>query len=305
MKTNWIRGLMIPGLLLASAATTQANDIVKFFNAINGGSRQRNAPPAVQPVGHHDHGGAGMNAHGTSGYGYGGRELTSRDIYKLQTANRATGHGGYGDPHVGGSPYAANNRVDLRDHNFGRTGYGRSGYVRPSGTQIRFQVSANSGIAQSYGSPLYIPGSPQIQQLPPVQTLPSVQDYPPIQSYPPVPGYPPVQSYPPIQGGQFNGLPHQIGEIVDCPVPLATCVRVEDACNIAPNAVPVVVAVRDPNMCAHECQERLAYVQVFVPPCPPRSISISPCHTRVTLCFGRYDVEIKSRNGVIVVDYDD
>ena len=160
MKTNWIFGLMIPGLLLASTATTQANDIVDFLNAINGGSRQRNAPPAVQPAGHHDygnHGGQGMNSPDYSGQGYGDRDLTSRDVYKLQMANRGHGFGGYGDADFGGNRLDAGNRVNLRDQHFGRTGYGQPAYVRPSGSQIRFQVSANSGMNSGYGDPLYIP----------------------------------------------------------------------------------------------------------------------------------------------------
>lgn len=287
MKTNWISRLVIPGLLLASTATTQANDIVDFLNAINGGSRQRNAPPAVQPMDHHDHGGMEINGPGSYGRGHGGRDLTSRDVYKLQTANRGVGYGGYDDPHFGGSRFDADNRVNLRDHHYGQNGYGRPAYARPSGAQIRFHVSTNSGRGQGYGDPLYVPDPTQVQPLPPVDVLPPIEVYPPIQGNP-----------------QYNALPHQIGEIVDCQVPLATCVKVEDACNIAPNAVPIVVAVRDPNMCAHECHERVVFVQIFAPPCPPRSIRISPCHTRVTMCFGQYDVEIKSINGMIVVDYD-
>jgi hypothetical protein len=50
--------------------------------------------------------------------------------------------------------------------------------------------------------------------------------------------------------------------------------------------------------------ERVVFVQVFVPPCPPRCIHISPCHTRVTMDFGTYEVDIKSKDGLIVVDYD-
>lgn len=98
--------------------------------------------------------------------------------------------------------------------------------------------------------------------------------------------------------------PFQLGQFIDCQVPLATCVQVEDECNIALNAVPVVVAVRDPNMCVHETIERLVYVQIFVPQCRLRDLQVSPCRTRVSLDYGRYEVDIKSGNGVIVVDYD-
>jgi hypothetical protein len=98
---------------------------------------------------------------------------------------------------------------------------------------------------------------------------------------------------------------HHVGEIVGCRVPLVTMVRVRGAENICRHSVPAVVAVRDPNACSHDAFERVVYVQVMVPPCPPRKIEVSPCHTRVELSFEDYDVEIISRNGVISVEYDD
>lgn len=97
---------------------------------------------------------------------------------------------------------------------------------------------------------------------------------------------------------------HQVGEIVRCRVPLATCVRVRGADHICGHFVPAVVAVRDPALCEHDV-ERLVYVQVLVPPVPPRKIEVSRCHTRVELCFGELDVEIVSKNGTISVEYDD
>lgn len=97
---------------------------------------------------------------------------------------------------------------------------------------------------------------------------------------------------------------HQVGEIVRCRVPLATCVRVKGAEHICGHFVPAIVAVRDPALCEHDV-ERLVYVQVMLPPTPPRKIEVSRCHTRVDLCFGELDVEIVSKNGVISVEYDD
>lgn len=98
---------------------------------------------------------------------------------------------------------------------------------------------------------------------------------------------------------------HHVGEIVCCRVPLVTVVRVKGADNICRHAVPAIVAVRDPNLCSHDVIERVVYVQVMVPPCPPRKVEISPCHTRVKLCFDDYEVEITSKSGVISVEYDD
>ena len=296
MNTNCTRGLSILGLLLAMTARTQANDIVDFLRAVNGVQEQRQAPPTHHSVGRHDHDNYGYNRSG-----YGGQELSSRDVHK-QSMQRADGHLPYGqygnnsgydqfgqDPYgrdrLGQNQFDMHNRVDLRDRSYGGSGYSRPGSSR-SGAQISFRVSSNGGRSPGYGEPLYIP-SQQPQVLPPVDS------YPPVQNYTPVPNYPPVQI-----------LPHQLGEIVDCRVPLANCVRIEDEGNIAPNAVPVVVAVRDPHMCVPEIQERVVYVQVFVPPCPLRGLTISPCRTRVSMDFGQYQVDIKSKDGMIVVDYD-
>jgi hypothetical protein len=284
MKTNWIHGLGLFGLMLVSTGTTEANDIVNFLRAVSGPPAPRQAP-VIQQVGYRDHGTSGVH-----GAGYGDRNVTSRDIYKhnMQVADRDMHYLGYSQQNSrfnqgGFDP----RRVDLRHSNYARGNSG-SVYSSRSGARISFQVTANNG--PSYGQRLYIPTQDQVQVLPPVQQLP------PVQSYPVAPPYPISPVVP--------AFPHQVGEIVDCHVPLATCVRVEDECDIAPNAVPVVVAVRDPKMCAHDVVERVVFVQVFVPPCPPRSIEISRCRTRVTMDFGRYEVDIKSRNGMIVVDYD-
>ncbi len=306
MNTNYTRGLSVLGLLLALTARTQANDIVDFLRAVNGAPEQRHTPPAHHAAGRHDH-----DHYGDYRSGYGGHELSSRDVYKqsMQRAERNAPYGQYGNhagydqfdqdqygrDRLGRNQFDMHNRVDLRDRSYGGSGYSRPDYSRPgygrpgyngSGAPISFRVSSNGGSSPADREPLYIP-SQQPQALPPVD------------SYPPVQNYPPVQSYPPVQV-----LPHQIGEIVDCRVLLATSVRIEDECNIAPNAVPVVVAVRDPTMCAHEALERLVYVQILVPRCPLRGLAISPCRTRITMDYCHYQVDIKSRDGVIVVDYD-
>ena len=306
MNTNYTRGLCVPGLLLALTARTQANDIVDFLRAVNGASEQRHTPPAHHSVGRPDH-----DRYGDNRSGYGGHELSSRDVYKqsMQRAERNAPYGQYGNhsgydqfdqdqygrDRLGRNQFDMHNRVDLRDHSYGgsdysRPDYSRHGYDRHgysgSGAQISFRASSNGDSSPAYRDPLYIP-SQQPQALPPVD------NYPPVQKYPSAPSYPPVQV-----------LPHEIGEIVDCRVLLATSVRIEDECNIAPNAVPVVVAVRDPSMCVHETLERLVYVQILVPRCPLRGLAISPCRTRVSLDFGQYQVDIKSKDGVIVVDYD-
>lgn len=116
----------------------------------------------------------------------------------------------------------------------------------------------------------------------------------------------PVLNVPPAPGS-FGHLPHQIGEIVTCNVTLEPHVVIEDACEVAPNAVPVIIAVRNPHLGRYRsrgCVESLVYVEVLVPPCPPQRVRVSPCKTKVRLDYGRYEVDITSRNGCVEIDYD-
>lgn len=241
MNTNWTRGLSLVGLLLASSAATQANDIVDFLQAINGNSGRRNPPVVLQPVGGRGH----------------------------AQVHQGHGHGpGFSRPGFERPP------VDFQ----------RRPYVNPpvrSGVQIDLRFAANGQRTGGYSRPIYVPAQSPVQVLPPVQA------------------YPPVTSYPALPRPSFA-----VGQFVDCQVPLATCVRVEDECNIAPNAVPVVIAVRDPHFSGHDACERLVFVQIFVPPCPLRNLQISPCQSRINLDYGQFEVDIKSVNGMVVVDYD-
>jgi len=99
-------------------------------------------------------------------------------------------------------------------------------------------------------------------------------------------------------------MPYRIGEFVRGAVPLTTCVQVRDLCNAAPDAVPAILAVRDPHCCEHDLAERVVYVEILVPRCPLQKLEVSKCGTRVDLCFGEYDIEVRSRNGVVTVQYD-
>jgi hypothetical protein len=103
-------------------------------------------------------------------------------------------------------------------------------------------------------------------------------------------------------------LPHRLGETIDSPVTLVTADRIKDPDHVAPGAVPVVVAIRDPALCAHKCDccvERLVYVEVCVPACPLKKLKLSHHNTYVCMNYGDHQVEITSRNGRITVDYDD
>lgn len=127
------------------------------------------------------------------------------------------------------------------------------------------------------------------------RTTPTRFDHPQPVLYPPAPS-------------TFGALPHELGEVVTCDVPLAAHVRVRNADEIAPGAYPIVVAVRSPHLApwgSPGCVESLAYVQVFAPPIPLRELSVSPCRTRIVLDYGKWEIRIRSRDGLIEVEYDD
>ncbi len=90
-------------------------------------------------------------------------------------------------------------------------------------------------------------------------------------------------------------------------------VRYKDERNIAPCAVPQIVMVKDPcppacdpcNPCATP-ETRCVAVQICVPPCSPcpPTITCKRCGEYVKYDFGKYRVEIRSKNGCVTVDYD-
>ena len=273
MNTRWILRFGFLGLLLTTTARAQANDIVDFLRAINGIPDGRHAPPQVQPVGHRFQG------------QFPGQQMSTRDAWKMANNGGRDFDYGNGMRHpqgYGQDPYGA--RLSLRDQSHRAQMYQDRVY-RNQGSTSSIRVGLQIGNAPYGGSPVYVQDGSYYNNVPP-QTVP------------------PVNVLPPVNQGPVMNMPHQIGEIVDCQVPLATCVQIEDECDIAPNAVPIIVAVRDPNAPLDRCHPQMAYVEICVPPCPPRSLRVSPCQTEIKMDFGQYDVEIKSRNGVIVVDYD-
>lgn len=89
-------------------------------------------------------------------------------------------------------------------------------------------------------------------------------------------------------------------------VELYHCVKYKDLKNIAPCAVEKIVAVPDPcpdpcNTCSPQC----VYVKVCVPPCDCYETKCKRRGKKIVMDFGKYQVEITSARGEVVVDYDD
>jgi hypothetical protein len=93
-------------------------------------------------------------------------------------------------------------------------------------------------------------------------------------------------------------------------IPLYQCVKYKDQRKIAPCAVPMIVMVKDPCAKCDPCNPCAAApcvaVQICVPPCStcPPKVCCKRGGEYVSYDFGKYRVEIRSRNGVVKVDYD-
>jgi hypothetical protein len=96
--------------------------------------------------------------------------------------------------------------------------------------------------------------------------------------------------------------------VVLAPAPvLFRKVKYIDRRHIAPGAVPMYVAVRDPCERLDRCSfgpPKCVMVEICVPPCGPPRITCRHDGTKVRYDYGRYAVNITSKHGVVVVNYD-
>lgn len=120
------------------------------------------------------------------------------------------------------------------------------------------------------------------------------------------------QAPPPAPGG----APPAEAPSVGAPK-LFHCVKVKDPDHIHPCAVPKMVKIVDP--CWKPCKPKCGccqttccpppppcvYVKICVPPCGCERVKCSKNGRRVKYDYGKYSVEVESRNGQVVVDYDD
>ena len=291
MSTVALRFFGVAALVLMTSAGLEANDIVDILRVVNaltqdrpsgrsvnyaGGSRSRSgwaeSGVPMEEVRMH---GARTEDRSNRTYGMGYGSGNNRATYDAGREYRsAEQSNGYANGMIRNSD-RDRSRVALREDGFGDR---RANYGSPSGNRdarVTFQVQ--SGMP-STGRP-YAPSVPGRAYVP---VLPA-----PVERFPVMPV-----------------MPYRIGEFVRTPVPLTTCVQVRDLCNAAPDAVPAILAVRDPHLNEHGQADRVVYVEVLVPRCPLQKLEVSKCGTRVDLCFGEYDIEVRSRNCVVTIQYD-
>jgi hypothetical protein len=128
-------------------------------------------------------------------------------------------------------------------------------------------------------------------------------------------GAPPTAMPLPEAAGPLSAGPVSAGPGVagGPPLPMAPavalypCVKYKDRRHIAPCAVPMCVAVRDPCDRHDRCScgpPKCVMVEICVPPCGCPKITSKHDGAKVRYDYGKYAVNITSRHGVVVVNYD-
>lgn len=119
-----------------------------------------------------------------------------------------------------------------------------------------------------------------------------------------------------------NGKSLRPGDIVvGDDIPLYPRVRIKHAHDMAPNAVPTIVAVMHPqegpwhphhrhHHWRHHRERKawpaavpLVFVKIMAPPTAPHSVHIDD--EEVELRYGRHEVELDSEDGIVTIEYDD
>ena len=109
------------------------------------------------------------------------------------------------------------------------------------------------------------------------------------------------------QGPAVGAVPVPMQSVA---IPLYQCVKYKDQRKIAPCAVPMIVMVKDPCAKCDPCNPcatpACVAVQICVPPCStcPPTVTCKRGGEYVRYDFGKYSVEIRSRKGVVKVNYD-
>lgn len=92
------------------------------------------------------------------------------------------------------------------------------------------------------------------------------------------------------------------GQFVNAAVPLYPHVRVKDADEAPRRGVHRILAVKSPDPARFP---GCVYVKVLVPPVPCREVKVDKGGAEIELKYEDLEVEIKSRRGVVTVEYDD
>jgi len=111
----------------------------------------------------------------------------------------------------------------------------------------------------------------------------------------------------PIPETQYSGPANQLPVVTVGAVELFQCVKYRDSRKIAPCAVPVIVQVPDPCTPKDRCcctPRPCVNVEICVPNCGCPTVCVTRCGNKTRYDYGKYAIDIVSRNGRVIVDYD-
>jgi hypothetical protein len=173
--------------------------------------------------------------------------------------------------------------------------WARQPMIAPLGTTMA-AFQAPGTVTPSPTPNLTIPPSPGV--VPQTSSQPNLTPIPET-GHPPVPGYLPGQI--PMTSGAIITQPCIVCDAAMGPMfPLYPKVRVIQPRNIAPCAVPKIVAVPDP------CQPcGCVFISICVPAGACENVYTQPHAERVVFDYGKYAVKVTNRRGTLVVNYDD
>lgn len=121
---------------------------------------------------------------------------------------------------------------------------------------------------------------------------------------------PPAELQPVPDPGAVPAPAPDAGKLSHQTVQLYDRVEIEDLDNVHPCAVKKIVAVKDPcerpaAICG-DCAPPCVYVMICVPPCDEFEYKVKRKDgSKVKYDYGKYEVEITSKDGVVSIDYDD
>ncbi len=149
-------------------------------------------------------------------------------------------------------------------------------------------------------APLEAPGTVQVPPVPPPADPP--------RGIQPVPEYVPAPAPPSALQPMPEYVPQRPVETYQT-VELYPYVKYEDLDNVHPFAMKKIVAVKDPRapkpLCG-TCAPPSVFIMICVPPTGRFEFDVKrKDYSKVEYDYGKYEIEITSKNGIVYVDYDD
>lgn len=141
----------------------------------------------------------------------------------------------------------------------------------------------------------------------PVPVIPQAQEFGP--SAPMAPVAPMAPAHAMVQPESIVHSPIVQGPIHydHAPIPLFTRVKYVDRREAHPCAITKIIKVNNPCVSRRarklSCTDECVYIEICVPPCGCEDVKCRRNGDRVRYDYGKYKVDVRIKNGFVVVDY--